>query len=89
MVTGKLEGAWRVVARSLPRRLLVLRMVSLGTSRNADCNLAPKTLHFKASRAFDLQNFATKLIGVTRLVLEEHPRHYCAELILWTSRTGD
>ncbi len=22
MVTGKLEGAWRVVARSLPRRLL-------------------------------------------------------------------
>jgi hypothetical protein len=31
-------------------------------------NLAPKTLHFKASIAFDLQNFATKLIGVTRLV---------------------
>jgi hypothetical protein len=78
-----------VVARSLPRRLLVLRMVSPGLRRNADCNLAPKTLHFKAGKAFDLQNFATKLIGVTRLVLEEHPRHFCAELILWTSRTGD
>ena len=24
MVTGKLDGAWRVVARSLPRRLLVV-----------------------------------------------------------------
>jgi hypothetical protein len=89
MVTGKLEGAWRVVARSLPRRLRFHPDGFSRDRRNADCNLAPKTLHFKAGIAFDLQNSATKLIGVTRLVLEEHPLHYCAELILWTSRTGD
>jgi hypothetical protein len=50
-----------VVARSLPRRLPGFRMVSPGLGRNADCNLAPKTLHFKACRAFDLQNLFNEI----------------------------
>ena len=36
-----LDGAWRVVARSLSATSSLSRMVSPGPSRNADCNLAP------------------------------------------------
>jgi hypothetical protein len=68
-----LEGAWRVVARSLPQRLLGFRMVSPGLSRNAV--------------AIWRQTNTTKLIGITRLVRRASAN--CAELILWTSRTGD
>src|ERR1035437_4845859 len=71
------DGAWRVVARSLSATSSLSRMVSPGPSRNAVCNLAPKTC----------LKIRTKLIGRTRLV--RRTSAYCAELILWTSRTGD
>jgi hypothetical protein len=38
----QLEGAWRVVARSLPQHLLPPNCFSRSLGRNADCNLAPK-----------------------------------------------
>jgi hypothetical protein len=41
MVTGKLEGAWRVVARSLPRHLPHIRMFSRERQERS-CNLAPE-----------------------------------------------
>ena len=58
MVTGKLDGAWRVVARSLSRHLLCSGWFLPEARRNADCNLAPKTC----------RKIETKLIGLTRLV---------------------
>jgi hypothetical protein len=37
-------------------------------------NLAPKTLHFKASIASDLQNFCNEIDWSYKACLEEHPR---------------
>ena len=68
MVTGKLEGAWRVVARSLPRRLLGFRMVSPGLSRNAVAIWRQKLCTSKQVELSTYKTFATKLIGITRLV---------------------
>jgi len=60
MFTGKLDGAWRVVARSLSATSSLSRMVSPGPSRNADCNLAPNL----AERVAIWQHARrTKLIG--------------------------
>ena len=54
------DGAWRVVARSLSRHLVVFRMVSPGGCRGTRMQSGAKTCV--------PENFATKLIGDTRLV---------------------
>jgi hypothetical protein len=62
MVTGKLEGAWRVVARSLPRRLLCSGWFLPEAHRNAAAIWRQKLCSQK------LTYKTTKLIGLTRLV---------------------
>ena len=59
MVTGKLDGAWRVVARSLPRRLLCSGWFLPEAHRNA--------------AAIWRQTKPTKLIGNYKACIEEHP----------------
>jgi hypothetical protein len=68
MVTGKLEGAWRVVARSLPRRLYNFGCISPSGFIGTRSAIWRQKLCTCAHGAFDLQNFSTKLIGCTRLV---------------------
>ena len=59
MVTGKLDGAWRVVARSRPRRLLCSGWFLPKAHRNA--------------AAIWRQTKPTKLIGNYKACIEEHP----------------
>ena len=81
MVTGKLESAWRVVARSLTRDIcLAPDGFSRASGRNASCNLA-----LKLCSAQELND--KKLIGYK--ACKKNVRCYCAELILWLSQTGD
>ena len=75
------DGAWRVVARSLSAASSLSRMVSPGPSRNADCNLAPKKFARVELNCNEIDWF---IQGLYR-----RASAYCAELILWTSRTGD
>jgi hypothetical protein len=82
MVTGKL--GWRLAgwfARSLPRHLLVPD----GFSRARQ----ERGLQSGAKNLLSLRTDCNEIDwGITRL--EECLRGYnCAELILWTSRTGD
>jgi hypothetical protein len=73
-----LDGAWRMVVRSLPPLQPGLRMVSAGTREERGLQSGAKKLE---SQRNDWS---------TRLVLEEvRVEINCAELILWTSQTGD
>ena len=76
-------GAWRVGLPTACRGVCSSRMVYPGPGRNADCNLAPQTL-------LSLELIDTKLIEPYKALSKSIREHsYCAELILWTSRTGD
>ena len=83
MVTGKL--GWRLAGwftRSLPRRLLVPD----GFSRAVQ----ERGLQSGAKKSAQSQKLICNEIDWGhKACLEERPRIYCAELILWTSQTGD
>jgi hypothetical protein len=58
----------------------LFRMVSPGGPQERNCNLAPKLLLVRADN---------NEIDWSYKACKKKVRFYCAELILWTSRTGD
>jgi hypothetical protein len=71
-------GGWLPAA--VPQHLPLFRMVSPGPKQERGCNLAPKLVCLKID--------TTKLIGYYK-ACKKNALANCAELILWTSRTGD